>query len=110
MAMIAAAVAHDLGGPPVAAGLGQAEGGAARVAVPEAAVHEDDGAQPGDDDVGTAGEGFVFRAVHGEAVAEPVEHRAEDELGPRVASADAGHDLRALFRGEDVGHGFNQHG
>ena len=104
MATIAAAVAHDLGGPPVAAGFRLAEGRTVLMAMPETTVHEDDGAQPREDDVRTAGEQSVFRAVHREAVTETVEHRSENELGPRVAPADAGHDLRALFRGEDVGH------
>lgn len=49
-----------------------------------------------------AGEGAVFRTVDGEAVAEAVEHRAQGQLRLGVAAADAGHDFRALFRGEYV--------
>lgn len=56
-------------------------------------------------DIGPAGEGFVFRTVHGEAVAEAVEHRAQGQLRFRVAPADARHDLGTFLRCEDVGHG-----
>ena len=70
--------------------------------VPEAAVDEDDGAEFRQDEVGFASEGLVFRAVHGESVAEAVEHRAHGEFRLGVASADARHDLGSLLRGEDV--------
>jgi hypothetical protein len=73
-----------------------------RVAVPEAAVDKDDGAVFRQDEIGFAGQGFVFRPVDREAVAEPMEHRAHGEFGLGVAAADAGHDLGALLRSEDV--------
>jgi hypothetical protein len=72
------------------------------VAEPEAAVDEDDGAEFRQDDVGFARERLVFRAVDGEAVAETVENGAQCELGLGIAPADAGHELRAFFRCEDV--------
>ena len=75
--------------------------------VPEAAVDEDDGVGFRQDKVGFSRQGLVFRAVHGEAVAEAVEHRAQGEFRFRVAPADAGHDLGSLLRGEDV-HGVEE--
>lgn len=65
------------------------------MAVPEAAVDEDDRAVLGQDEVGFAGEEPVFRAADSEAEAEAVEHGAQDELGPGVAAADA----RSVWRG-----------
>jgi len=55
-----------------AAGLRQAEVGAVFMTVPEAAVDEEDGAVLGQDEVGFSGQGPVFRAADGEAVAEAV--------------------------------------
>lgn len=55
-----------------------------------------------EDDVGFAGKRLVFRAVDREAVAEAVQHRAQGEFRLGVAPADAGHDLGAFFRSEDV--------
>lgn len=75
------------------------------MAVPEAAVDEDDRAVLGQDEVGFAGQGPVFRASDSKAVAETMEHGSQGELGPSVAAADAGHDGGALGGGEDVGHG-----
>jgi len=86
----------------------QAEGGTVFMAMPEAAVDEDHGLIFGQDEVGFAGQHAVFRAVHREAVAEAVEQRAQGQLGLGVAAADAGHDLGAFFRTEDVGHGCAQ--
>lgn len=85
--------------------LRQAEGGAVFMTVPEAAMDEDDRAVLGQDEVGFAGEGPVIRAADGEAEAEAVEHGAQDELGPGVAAADAGHDCGTFGGGEDIGHG-----
>ena len=70
--------------------------------VPETAVDEDDGLVFREDEVGLAGERAVERAVHRETIAETVEDRAQGEFGFRVAPANAGHDLGALFRSEDV--------
>lgn len=72
------------------------------MSVPEAAVDEYHGAVFGEDDVGPSWEGFVFRTVDGETVAETVKHRAQGPLRLRVAPTDAGHDLGALLWGEDV--------
>ena len=62
VAEVAGAVAVDFHGPPIAAGLREAEVFAVFVAVPEAAMDEDDGVVFRQDEIGTAGEGFVFRA------------------------------------------------
>ena len=102
VAAVTGAVAHDFGSPPIAAGGGESEIGTMFVAVPVAAVDEDDGAEFRKDQIGSAGEGFVFRAGNGETVAVGMKERPEGKLGPGVATADAGHDLRALFRGEHV--------
>ena len=56
-------VAGYLGGPEVGVGFGDRVVFAVLVAVPEAAVDEDDGAVLGEDDVGGAGEAFVVDAV-----------------------------------------------
>lgn len=105
LAEVARFVSLDLVFPPCAAGFRDTEVRAVIMPVPEAAVDENHGAVFREDDVGPAGEGFVFRAVDGEAVAEAVEHRAQGELRLRVSPTDARHDLGALLRGEDVGHG-----
>ena len=100
--VIALWVVIDLRLPEGVAGFRKAKIGAVFMAVPEAAVDEDDGAVFRQDEVGPAGQGFVFRAVDGEAVAEAVEHRAQGQLRLGVAATDAGHDFGTLFRGEDV--------
>lgn len=102
MDLVASAVSLDLAFPPCAAGFRQAEVGTVFVAMPEAPVNEDDGAVFWQDEIGLAGELLIFRAVDGEAVPEVVEHRAQGQLRLGVATPDAGHDLRALFRVEDV--------
>ncbi len=62
-------VAFDLRLPKGAAGFREAEVVAVFMAVPEAAVDEDDGEVSRQDEVGSAGEGSVFRAVDSETVA-----------------------------------------
>ena len=103
-AQVAVLVAGDLGGPPLAAGGREAEIRAMFMAVPEAAMDEDNGSVAGQDEIGPAGELLVFRPVQGEAVAMEVEQRTDDPLRPCVGTADAGHDLGALLGSEDVGH------
>ena len=110
VAGVAGAVAFDLRPPPVAARLRQAEVRAVLVAVPEAAVDEDDGPVLRQDEVGPAGEPAVPRAADGEAIAQAVEHRADDELRPGIAAADARHQRGALVRGENIGHGTREPG
>ncbi len=85
-------VAGDVAGhfltPELLVGLGNGVLGATAVAVPEAAVDEDDGAVLGQDEVGFAGKAFVVESV-------PV--TPAPQLGPhnllrsRVTGADAGH-------------------
>ena len=76
-AKIAGLIAFDFLFPPCAAGFWHAEVGAVFMPVPEAAVDEDNGAVFRQDKIGFAGQGFVLRSVHREAVAEAVEHRAQ---------------------------------
>lgn len=102
VAEVADLVSLDFGFPPIVVGFGEAEVGAVFVAVPEAAVDEDDGVVFGKDEVGPAGEVFVFRAVDGEAVTEAVKDGAKRELGFGIAATDAGHDFGSLLRGEEV--------
>lgn len=71
---VAGAVAFDLVPPPFSPALGNAEEGTMLLPVPETAVDEDDAAVLRQDEVGFSGQGAVERAVHGEAVAEAVEH------------------------------------
>ena len=74
------------------------------VAVPETAVDEDHGMVFWQDHVGLSRERAVLGPVHGEAVAEALQHRAQGQLGLGVATADARHDLGALGRSENIGH------
>lgn len=71
-------------------GVGFRGGGifAAFVAVPEATVDEDDGAVFRQDNIRFPGQGFD---VFAEAVARPVQHRADEHLRPRVFAFDAAH-------------------
>lgn len=72
--------------------------------MPEAAVDEDYGSVFWQDDIGLAWEATVFRAVHREAVAEPMEHRTHGDFRFRVAATDPRHDLRAFLRSENISH------
>lgn len=99
---IASLIAFDLRDPEINVGFLKPEVLTVFMSVPKATVDEDDGAVFRQDEIGLAGQGFVFRAVHREAVAEAVEHRAQGELRLCVLSSDAGHDLGALFRSEYV--------
>lgn len=108
VAPVALLVALDFRFPPLRAGRGQTEVLAMLMAVPEAAVDEDHGLVFWQDEVGPPWQGPVLGAVHREAVTEPVKHRAQRQLGFRVASPDAGHDFGALFGTEDVGHRENK--
>jgi len=86
-------VAADLGGPEVGVGLGDDEVLAPLVAVPEAAVDEDDGVPFPQDYVGGAGELADVQAVAESFVVEVVAHNL---LGARILRADAGHVVGAL--------------
>jgi hypothetical protein len=74
------------------------------MAVPEASMDKDHGLVFRQDDVGAAGQRPVLRAIHREAVAKPMEHRANGKLRLGVAAANPRHHLRALFGSEDIGH------
>ena len=98
---VALAVAVDFLLPEGGVGARHLEIGTSLVAVPEAAVDEDTGAETAEDDVGGAGE-----AAHIDTVAEAVgeEETAHQHLGPRVAAVDAAHAAVALLSGHTVGH------
>ena len=69
---------------------------AAAVAMPEAAVNEDDGFVFGKNDVGTTGEVF---AVETKAVTHAVKERSDEDLGLCVFALDSRHVPRPpLFR------------
>jgi hypothetical protein len=71
------------------------------VAVPKAAVDEDDGFVFGKDDVGAAGKVF---GVEAEAEAESVKDGADEDLGLGVLAFDAGHIPRPPFFRQAVFH------
>ena len=92
--VVALAVALYFGLPEVGVGFGQDVVAAAFVAVPEAAVDEDDRAVLAQHDVGRAGQ-----AADVDAETEPACKQvfAHQYLGLGVAAADAGHALVPLF-------------
>lgn len=99
--LVALLVPCYLGGPEVGVGLGYRVVFAVIVAVPEAAVDEDDGAVFGEDDVGFAGEASVVDAV---AEAQAPEGFAEEQLRLGGGGVDGGHVCVALGGCEGVGH------
>jgi hypothetical protein len=95
---VAVGVSLDFGGPPFAAGGGDAAS-AAGVAVPETAAHVNDLSMTGQDNVGGAGEGFDMQAV---AEAEAMDQTAHRHFRGGVLRFDGGHDAGALGLGERV--------
>ena len=91
---VALAVALNLGLPEVGTGFGKDEVAAAFMAVPEAAVYEDDGAVLAKHNVGRAGQ-----AADVDAKTQPLGKQvlAHQNFGLGVAAADAGHALVPLF-------------
>lgn len=75
------------------------------VAVPVAAVDEDDGLVLWEDNIGAAGELFILRSVHGEAEATAVQERSQQAFRLGVLPRDPGHDPAAFFFVEDIRHG-----
>ena len=98
-------VAGDVAGhfltPELLVGLGNGVLGATAVAVPEAAVDEDDGAVLGQDEVGGAGEALVIEPVPVAFVPQCV---PDSPLRGCVPGTDAGHVVRPLGRGQNVRH------
>ena len=84
--------------PPRTVGCRQRALRAADVTVPEAAVHQDDGAMPREDDVRAPGEPAD---VETEAQAVAMEAGADQALGRGVMAADGGHDAGAGGGGDD---------
>ena len=74
--------------------------GATSVAVPEAAVDEDDGAVLGQDEIGGAGETFVIKSV---PVPFAPQRLPDCTLRGGVPGTDAGHVVRPLGGGHSVG-------
>jgi len=85
--------------PPVGAGLGYYVVAAAFVAMPEAAVYEDDGAVAGQHYIGPAGEAFHMQAV---AVSQGVQVAAHQHFGLGVFALYAAHVVAACGRGVNV--------
>lgn len=102
MTKIAGAVSFDLRLPPFGPALGNSEVRTVFMPVPEAAVNEDHRAVFRQHQIRATGKQAVERAVDGETIAKAVEHRTQGEFRLGIASPDAGHDLGALLRGEDV--------
>ena len=98
---VAGDVAGDFLTPELFVGLGNGVLGATSVAVPEAAVDEDDGAVLGQDEVGGAGETFVIEPV---PVALAPQCIPDGPLRGRVFGVDLRHYLVSLFRGHSVRH------
>ena len=98
-------VAGDVAGhfftPELFVGLGNGVLGATPVAVPEAAVDEDDGAVLGQHEVGGAGESAVIEPV---AVAPSPQFAPDGPLRGGVPGTDAGHVVRPLGGGHSVRH------
>lgn len=72
-----------------------------RMAVPEAAMDEDDRVEPGQDQIRGP---WQVPDVQPEAVAEPVDDRTDHPLGTGVPTADRGHDLRSLRSCVNISH------
>ena len=75
---------------------------AGRVLVPEAAMDLDGQAMPWQDDIRLAGQVFPVQA---ESVAHGVERAPDTDLRLGIGLLHAPHDLAALFRGNEIGHG-----
>ena len=74
---------------------------ATRVAVPETAMHEQDGMVSGEDQIRAARQTF---AVQPESEATGVEFATEEKFGLRIPAADAGHHARTHLRRHDIDH------
>ena len=98
-AAVALDVGLELGVPERSIGLRCCRVAAAGVAVPEAAMDEDDHAMPGQHDVGLAREVLAMQA---EPVAHPVQGRSDEPLRSCVLAADAGDVPAAVGFGDPV--------
>jgi hypothetical protein len=87
------AVAADLRSPVVGVGLRLTRPASAVMTVPEAPMHENDGAAGAEDDVRLSGKVFRMKT---EAIAKAVEERTDKAFGRRVLGAHAGHDCGAI--------------
>ncbi len=92
VAPVARPITPQLGHPPRTIHGRQRALRAADVPVPEAAMHQDDGAIPQEDDVRPAGEPADVEA---EAQAVAMERGADEALARGVMAADGGHDAGA---------------
>ena len=99
--LVALLVAGYLGSPEVGVGFGDRVVLTVFVAVPKAAVDEDDGAVLGEDDVWLAGEAFVVDPI---AEAQAPEGFAQEELRLGGGGVDGGHVAMALGRGVIIRH------
>ena len=69
--------------------------------MPEAPMDEDDGVEPGQNEIRRAGEAAHIQSI---AVAETVDDRPDLLLGLRVPATDCGHDRGPLGPAEDISH------
>lgn len=103
--LVSIAVCADLFLPELGSRLGESVAWAIGVAVPEAAVYEDDSLVFRQHNVWLAGELFVVGGVDGESVADSVQQGAHQDLWLGVLAADLRHEPAAFFFGKDIGHG-----
>ena len=96
---VSLAIAVQLRAPELDTGLRRSREGAARMAVPKAAVDEYDPATAGENEIRTARKTFAVEAV---SVTETVDEAANDHLGSCSAIAYTGHDFGAAFGGNCV--------
>jgi hypothetical protein len=96
---VARLVAVQFGLPVGPIGTGPVLAGAARVSVPKAAVHEDDAAAGGENQIGTARQVAAMESV---AETQAVDHTADSHFGLGVFAPNAAHHGAALGRSENV--------
>ncbi len=99
---VARAVACDLGAPIRGVVLGLTRTARTIVAVPEAAVHEDDFAHRAEDEIGFAGKLCAVQPI-APAIAQRPHRRAHDKLRLGVTRFDRAHDGGAFLYVEDIG-------
>ena len=101
VALIAEGITAALFGPEFFVGCGNRFAQLAAVHVPEAAVDKDDRAEPGEHEVGFAGEMFAVEPI---AESGGMQQSTNEHFGFRVAPSNAGHVVASLLGGMNVCH------